>query len=214
MIDKLKDRHENELRMRLDDLAQKFYREHRWSKPIVEQRQKERVLFSLKQYEEAQLAKEAADQMEREEMEVVHAKLQIRLAKDEQAIRKQQEVQMQSLLKRIRRDRDEQVKHRHMDSVKLIQRNKNVLKDVVNKQGTERRRTKEFLRYALGKREETSTEHLVRLKGVASRAQIPLNPPIMKPKSILESLSVHDNSQSVQQQADLTHENSASKASL
>lgn len=103
-------------------------------------------------------------------MEVLHARLQIRLAKEEQVIRKRQEIQMQSLLKRIRRDRDEQVKHRHMDSVKLIQRNKNVLKDVVNKQGTERRRTKEFLRYALGKREETSTEHLVRLKAVASKA--------------------------------------------
>lgn len=35
MIDKLKDRHENELKVRLHDLAQRFYQEHRWSKPIV-----------------------------------------------------------------------------------------------------------------------------------------------------------------------------------
>ena len=151
--------------------------------------------------------------MEREEMEVLHARLQIRLAKEEQTIRKRQEIQMQSLLKRVQRDRDEQVKHRHIDSVKLIQRNKNVLKDVVNKQGTERRRTKDFLRYALGKREEVSSEHLLKLRSVSSRAYLPAHPQIQKPKSIMQALSSREHSQE-DQAGEKTVENSASKASL
>jgi len=38
---------------------------------------------------------------------------------------------MQSLLKRIQRDRDEQVMQRQADSMTLIKRNKNVLKDII-----------------------------------------------------------------------------------
>lgn len=57
-----------------------------------------------------------------------------------------------ALLKRIQRDRNEQLKHRQMDSQRLIQRNKNLLLDLLNKQNTETRRTNQFLRFALGVR--------------------------------------------------------------
>jgi hypothetical protein len=39
-----------------------------------------------------------------------------------------------------------------MDSQRLIQRNKNLLLDLLNKQNTETRRTNQFLRFALGVR--------------------------------------------------------------
>lgn len=57
-----------------------------------------------------------------------------------------------ALLKRIQRDRNEQLKHRQIDSQRLIQRNKNLLLDLLNKQNMETRRTNQFLRFALGAR--------------------------------------------------------------
>ena len=68
---------------------------------------------------------------------------------------------MQALLRRIQRDREEQVKHRQIDSNRLIQRNKNLLNDILEKQGTEKRRTQHFLKYSLRKREEKSDDEIV-----------------------------------------------------
>lgn len=42
--------------------------------------------------------------------------------------------------------------HRKLDSQTLIQRNKNVLQDIVKRHAIEAKRTLQFLRYALGKR--------------------------------------------------------------
>lgn len=47
-----------------------------------------------------------------------------------------------------------------MDSNRLIQRNKNLLNDILEKQGTEKRRTQYFLKYSLRKREEKSDEEI------------------------------------------------------
>jgi hypothetical protein len=55
-----------------------------------------------------------------------------------------------ALLKRIQRDRNEQLKHRQQDSQRLIQRNKNILNDLLNKQTSETKRTLEHLRQTLG----------------------------------------------------------------
>jgi hypothetical protein len=63
-------------------------------------------------------------------------------------------------LRRIQRDREEQVKHRQKDSTRLIQRNKNLLNDILEKQATEQRRTENFLKYALGKREEKTESEI------------------------------------------------------
>ena len=42
----------------------------------------------------------------------------------------------------------------------MIQRNKNLLQDILEKQAMEQRRTQQFLKYALGKREEKSESQL------------------------------------------------------
>jgi len=47
-----------------------------------------------------------------------------------------------------------------VDSNRLIQRNKNLLKDILEKQATEHRRTENFLKFALGKREEKSEDEI------------------------------------------------------
>lgn len=52
------------------------------------------------------------------------------------------------------------MKHRQVDSNRLIQRNKNLLNDILEKQATEQRRTDNFLKYALGKREEKTDEEI------------------------------------------------------
>lgn len=63
------------------------------------------------------------------------------LSKQEERLRGRQQMALAALLKRIQRDRNEQLKHRQMDSQRLIQRNKNLLLDLLNKQNTETRRT-------------------------------------------------------------------------
>lgn len=52
------------------------------------------------------------------------------------------------------------MRHRQIDSSRLNQRNRNLVKDILDKHATEQRRTSEFLRYALGKREKKSEEEL------------------------------------------------------
>lgn len=85
----------------------------------------------------------------------------IKLTKEETILRQKQQNQMSTLLRRIQRDREEQVKHRQVDSTRLIQRNKNLLNDILEKQGTEKRRTQNFLKYSLSKREEKTDEEIV-----------------------------------------------------
>ena len=55
-------------------------------------------------------------------------------------------------MKRIQRDRDEQLIHRQTDSRILIQRNKNMLADIVERQQIETKNTVNFLKFSLGKR--------------------------------------------------------------
>ena len=55
-------------------------------------------------------------------------------------------------MKRIQRDRDEQLIHRQTDSRVLIQRNKNMLADVIERQQIETKNTAAFLKYVLGQR--------------------------------------------------------------
>lgn len=66
---------------------------------------------------------------------------------------------MAALLKRIQRDRNEQLKHRQKDSQKLIQRNRNILVDLLNKQNTEARRTNQFVQYTLGSTESGTKKY-------------------------------------------------------
>lgn len=82
------------------------------------------------------------------------------MTKEEATLRQRQQNQLQTLLSRIQRDREEQVKHRQTDSNRLIQRNRNLLNDILEKQSTEQRRTQNFLKYALGKREQKTEQEI------------------------------------------------------
>ena len=62
---------------------------------------------------------------------------------------------MSNFLKRIQRDRDEQLSHRQQDSKVLIQRNRNMLQDLNSRHILEYKKTVEFLKFALGNRAPT-----------------------------------------------------------
>merc|ERR1719409_1169479 len=57
--------------------------------------------------------------------------------RQEQRLRQQQQKALAALLKRIQRDRGEQIRHRQSDSQRLIQRNKNLKADLAKKQHLE-----------------------------------------------------------------------------
>jgi hypothetical protein len=73
--------------------------------------------------------------------------------------RKQQQMKLNSLLRRIQRDRDEQLIHRQTDSRLLIQRNKNMIADIMERQQVESKNTIAFLKYALGRRAPKEEDH-------------------------------------------------------
>jgi hypothetical protein len=82
------------------------------------------------------------------------------ILKQEEKLRRKQQLALSALLKRIQRDRNEQLKHRQMDSQRLIQRNKNLLLDLLKKQNMEIRRTTQFLSFALGTRSPAHPQYL------------------------------------------------------
>ena len=90
--------------------------------------------------------------MEQDEAQSASEILEENIEKHEALLRQKQQQALSALLKRIQRDRNEQLKHRQIDSQRLIQRNKNLLLDLLNKQNIETRRTNQFLRVALGTR--------------------------------------------------------------
>ena len=65
---------------------------------------------------------------------------------------------MSNFLKRIQRDRDEQLSHRQQDSKILIQRNRNMLQDQNQRHVLEYKKTVDFLKFALGNRAPTKNK--------------------------------------------------------
>ena len=160
LVEQLKAKQIHEIDEMRKYMTEKFYNDHRWNKQIIDLRKQEKIYFSIKDYVNAEKVKLICQSLEKKEVDDMQEQLQIKLTKEETILRQRQQNQLQTLLRRIQRDREEQVKHRQKDSMRLIQRNKNLLNDILEKQATEQRRTENFLKYALGKREEKSEEQI------------------------------------------------------
>lgn len=93
-----------------------------------------------------------ADQLEIEEIQLHQERINDKVDREEAKLRKLQAKQLESLMKRIQRDRDEQLIHRQTDSRLIIQRNKNILADIIERQQIESKNTIIFLKYVLGRR--------------------------------------------------------------
>ena len=66
-------------------------------------------------------------------MDEKQGELQVKLEREEQNLEVKHQNQLKTLLRRIERDREEQVKHRKVDSQRLIQRNRNLINDILEK---------------------------------------------------------------------------------
>jgi len=132
-------------------------------------RKKEHALVKLKKYEEAEAVKEKADALEMKERQKLDQDFGDQLAKRETKTKGVQQLSMAALLKRIQSDRNEQVKQRQQDSMRLIQRNKNLLNEVLIMHGLEMKKALEALKQTLG----------------STKAQEIASPPLSKPNTII-----------------------------
>lgn len=96
------------------------------------------------------MLKEKADNLEKVELGKAAIESEMNMDKEKNKLVALHEKSLHAMLRRIERDRREQMKHRQDDTQRLVQRNKNLLKDIYSRQAQEKRKTKEFLNWALG----------------------------------------------------------------
>lgn len=149
-LEKLKEKHLLEFQQFTENSEKELRKKMKFSKDLIELRDKEAKLVKMKRYEEAEKIKMKADLLEQFERNKMEGEIQAVIEKKEAKLRHKQQLALAALLKRIQRDRNEQLKHRQIDSQRLIQRNKNILNDLINKQNQETKRTLELLKKTLG----------------------------------------------------------------
>jgi hypothetical protein len=135
-LERLKEQHAQELAMFQDKLRNQP-KPVKHSRELLELRRKQEALAKLGQYEEAFKVKDSADHLEEWEMARSASLVGDSARRQETRLRQQQQKALAALLKRIQRDRGEQIRHRQTDSQRLIQRNKNLKADLGKKQHLE-----------------------------------------------------------------------------
>ena len=70
----------------------------------------------MKDYDKANVMRGMIKDQEQYETEVMNENLQMTLVREMEKLRQKHQQSLQTLLKRIQRDREEQVKHRQVDS--------------------------------------------------------------------------------------------------
>ena len=148
-LEKLKEKHILEFQQFSEKIQKDLRKKMKFSKDLIELRDKESKLVKMKRYEEAEKVKMKADLLEQFERNKMESEMQAVIEKKEAKLKNKQQLALAALLKRIQRDRNEQLKHRQIDSQRLIQRNKNILNDLINKQNQETKRTLEMLKKTL-----------------------------------------------------------------
>lgn len=123
------------------------------NKKIIEYKTKEKALMMLKKYDAAERMKRKREALEETDMNnFIRQDIQRLVEKEELKLRAKHDAAMEALIKRIQRDRNEQLLHRQVDSKQLIQRNKNLIQGFMKRQVLESKKTKEFLNYLFGMR--------------------------------------------------------------
>lgn len=82
------------------------------SKNLIEMRKQEKIFFSVKDYDRANAMRHMIKEQEVFETDVMNENLQNTLMREMEKLRQRHQQSLQTLLKRIQRDREEQVKHR------------------------------------------------------------------------------------------------------
>ena len=104
----------------------------------------------MRDYDQAAVIKHQADKLEEWEQTKRNTEIENTVLKKCQALKQKQSNELNALLKRIERDRNEQVKHREMDSSRLARRNQNLTFGLANRQRDETAKMNEILRRELG----------------------------------------------------------------
>lgn len=149
-LEKLKEKHIAEYQEVMSKVTEEAQKKVKHSKDLLELRQKQHTLARQKVYEEAEKIKLKADLLESAENEKNEAIVRKVVEKKEKQIRQQQQMALTALLKRIERDRNEQIKHREVDSSRLILRNKNILNGLIAKQNLEAKKVLKMVKETLG----------------------------------------------------------------
>ena len=130
-LEKLKEKHLMEIEQLRERIRKDYKVKLKLSKELLEMRKRVRLYVGMKEYDEAELLEQKANALEAIEREKMEEELEEIILKQEEKLRRKQQLALSALLKRIQRDRNEQLKHRQMDSQRLIQRNKNLLLDLL-----------------------------------------------------------------------------------
>merc|ERR1719316_1389764 len=135
-LERLKEQHAGEFSF-FQDKIRNTPKPCKFSRELLELRRKQEALAKLGKYEEAFKIKESADHLEEWELARSASLVGDSARRQEMRLRQQQQKALAALLKRIQRDRGEQIRHRQVDSQRLIQRNKNLKADLMKKQHLE-----------------------------------------------------------------------------
>jgi hypothetical protein len=115
-LEKLKEKHLLEFEKFKEKVRTDLKKKFKFSKDLIELRQKEASLVKLKRYEEAEKIKMKSDLLEQYERNKINADMESIIEKKETKFRHTQQLALDALLKRIQRDRNEQLAHRQLDS--------------------------------------------------------------------------------------------------
>jgi hypothetical protein len=148
-LEKLKEKHMVEFQQFQEKVRREIKQKMKYSKDLLNLRDREAKLVRMKLYDEAEKIKAKADMLEEFERNKLEAEMNAVIEKKEAKLRHQQQLALAALLKRIQRDRNEQLRHRQEDSQRLIQRNKIILNDTVAKQTLEAKKTLDQLKLTL-----------------------------------------------------------------
>lgn len=156
-LERLKEQHGEELG-RFQEMIRNQPPRVKCSRELLELRRNQEALAKLGKYEDAWKVKEDGDQLEQWEQARSASLVSDSAKRQETRLRSQQQKALQALLKRIQRDRGEQIRHRQLDSQRLIQRNKNLKADLYKKQHLEFQRAEAAIRSIM-----SQPEHAQRL---------------------------------------------------
>jgi hypothetical protein len=149
-LEKLKEKHIAEYQEFMEKITAEAQKKVKHSKELLALRQKQQTLAKQKNYEEAEKIKEKADQLEGVEDEKNETIVKRIIETKEKKLRQQQQAALAALLKRIQRDRSEQIKHREVDSNRLAMRNRNLVNGLILKQNAEAKKTLQQVKESLG----------------------------------------------------------------
>lgn len=120
------------------------------NKRIIDYKNREKALTQNQQYDAAERVKRKREALEEIDMEnFIRQDIQKLVAKEEIKLNVKHDT---ALMKRIQRDRNEELLHRQIDSKRMIQRSKNFIQHIHKRHDMEMKKTKEFLHYSLGTR--------------------------------------------------------------